>query len=193
LTVSTCKSLQARPTLVAKISTGRPRSAAAPGAILGASVIATLTTITSSSQAAMAFGVWRLAFGVWRLAFGVWANDCLFGQWQVKRRERARVCYITNRDALDLSNRQDCCDASAAPSALKAFFTTYLGLADSAQAKISPALCASNRPHADTPNAKLPYSAHTVSPATMVLTARPFKFQPSNGVLRDRDKDSSFL
>jgi hypothetical protein len=28
-----------------------------------------------------------LAFGVWRLAFGVWANDCLFRQWQVKRRE----------------------------------------------------------------------------------------------------------
>jgi len=35
----------------------------------------------------LAFGVWRLAFGVWRLAFGVWADDCLFGQWQVKRRE----------------------------------------------------------------------------------------------------------
>ena len=46
---------------------------------------------------------------------------------------------------------------------------------------------------ADAPNAKRPYRAHTVSPATIVLTARPLKFQPSKGVLRDRDKDSSFL
>ena len=82
---------------------------------------------------------------------------------------------------------------SFALSALFPFLHRYLGLEDSAQAKISPALYASNRPQAETPNATRPYSAHTVSPATMVLTARPFKFQPSKGVLRDRDKDSSFL
>jgi hypothetical protein len=34
-----------------------------------------------------AFGVRRSAFGVRRSAFGVRANDCLFGKWQVKRRE----------------------------------------------------------------------------------------------------------
>jgi hypothetical protein len=37
------------------------------------------------------------------------------------------------------------------------------------------------------------YSAQTVSPATIVRTARPFRFQPSKGVLRDRDRDSAFL
>jgi hypothetical protein len=37
------------------------------------------------------------------------------------------------------------------------------------------------------------HSAHTVSPATIVRTARPFRFQPSKGVLRERDNDSSFL
>jgi hypothetical protein len=37
------------------------------------------------------------------------------------------------------------------------------------------------------------HSAQTVSPATIVRTARPFRFQLSKGVLRDRDKDSCFL
>jgi hypothetical protein len=47
------------------------------------------------------------------------------------------------------------------------------------------------RRHANTP--LRPYSAQTVSPATIVRTARPFRFQPSKGVLRERDNDSSFL
>ena len=52
--VSTCKSFQARPTLVAMISTLRLLSAAAARATLGASLIATLLTITNSLRAAMA-------------------------------------------------------------------------------------------------------------------------------------------
>src|SRR5271166_4824803 len=39
----------------------------------------------------------------------------------------------------------------------------------------------------------VPYTVHTVFPPTMVRTARPLSSQPSNGVLRDREKDSSFL
>src|ERR1700737_4465002 len=35
-------------------------------------------------------------------------------------------------------------------------------------------------------------SSHTVFPPTIVRTARPFSFQPSNGVFREREKESSF-
>src|SRR4030095_1819305 len=38
-----------------------------------------------------------------------------------------------------------------------------------------------------------PYSFQTVFPSTIVRTARPFSFQPSNGELRDADSNLSIL
>src|SRR5258708_14139781 len=53
LRVSTCKSLQARPMLVAMTSTGRSLSAEADGTILGASLKGTSAMITRRLYAAM--------------------------------------------------------------------------------------------------------------------------------------------
>src|SRR5258708_29661638 len=53
LRVSTCKSLQARPMLVAMTSTGRSPSAEADGPILGASLKGTSAMITRRLYAAM--------------------------------------------------------------------------------------------------------------------------------------------